>query len=171
MATTIEKTRTKSRRAGSSQKSELHDSSAVEQSLTIHRSPEELYRFWRNFENLPHFMEHLKAVQCLDQKRSHWVVKAPMGKEVEWDAEIINDEPGRLIAWQSLPNADVVNAGTVRFESAAGNGTQLRVLIKYDPPGGKLGAAAARFFSENPNQQVREDLRRFKEMMETRGGG
>ena len=169
MATTIEKNRAKNRRAGSSQKAELHESSAVEQCVTIHRSPEELYQFWRNFENLPRFMEHLKSVQCLDEKRSHWVVKGPMGKEVEWDATIINDEPGRLIAWESLPNADVVNAGTVRFEPAAEDSTEMRVLIKYDPPGGKLGAAAAKLSSENPNQQVKEDLRRFKEMMETGG--
>ena len=162
MATTIEKGR---RSAGANQKSDLHDSSTVEQCLTINRSPEELYQFWRNFENLPRFMEHLRSVECRDEKRSHWVVKGPMGKDVEWDAEVINDEPGRLIAWQSLPDADVLNAGTVRFEPKGG-GTEVRVLIKYDPPGGKLGAAAAKMSSENPNQQVQEDLRRFKEMME-----
>jgi uncharacterized membrane protein len=150
------------------QASELHDSSTIEQCLTIHRSPEELYQFWRNFENLPRFMVHLKSVQCADERRSHWVVKGPMGKELEWDAEIINDEPGRLIAWQSLPNADVVNAGTVRFEPVGdGSSTEVRVLIKYDPPGGKLGAAAARMTSENPNEQVKEDLQRFKKLMET----
>lgn len=161
MATTIEKTR----HAGANPKSTLHDSSTIEQCLTINRPPEELYQFWRNFENLPRFMEHLKSVQCLDEKRSHWVVKGPMGKEVEWDAEVINDEPGRLIAWQSLPEADVLNAGTVRFEPKDG-GTEVRVLIKYDPPGGKLGAAAAKMSSENPDQQVQEDLRRFKGIME-----
>ena len=149
MATTVEKTRqTRGRRGASSQKSDLHDSSAVEQCVTINRSAGELYEFWRNFENLPRFMEHLKSVQCQDAKHSHWVVKAPMGKEVEWDAEIINDNPGQVIAWQSLPNADVVNAGTARFEPAPdGRGTTVRVFIKYDPPGGKLGAVAARLFS------------------------
>src|SRR5689334_10208777 len=139
MATSIEKTRhSKARDAGAGQKSELHHSNAVEQCITINRLPQELYQFWRNFENLPRFMEHLKSVECIDERRSHWVVKAPMGKEVTWGAEIINDEPGQLIAWQSLPNADVVNAGTVRFElTPDGRSTEVRVLIKYHPPGGK----------------------------------
>ena len=169
MATIVEKTRqNKARQPGSNQKSELHDSRVVEQYVTINRSPERLYQFWRNFENLPRFMEHLKSVECIDEKRSHWVVKAPMGKEVAWGAEIINDEPGQLIAWQSLPNAEEVNAGTVRFEPTAdGQGTVVRVLIKYHPPGGKLGAAVAKLSSENPDQQVREDLRRFKQLMES----
>jgi len=154
-------------RARSNQKAELHDSNSLEQCVTIDRSPEELYQFWRNFENLPRFMEHLKSVRCQDDRRSHWVVNSPMGKAVEWDAEIINDQPGQLIAWQTLSNADVVNAGTVRFElSPDGRGTLVRVLIKYDPPGGKLGAAVAKFSAENPDIQVREDLRRFKQLME-----
>src|SRR5690349_1073279 len=124
MATMSERSQSKSGHAGADQKSALHDSSAVEQCITIDASPEELYQFWRNFENLPRFMEHLKSVQCADETHSHWVVKAPAGKDVEWDAEIINDEPGRLIAWQSLPGAEVVNAGTVRFEPAPdGRGT------------------------------------------------
>ncbi|HEX5222208.1 MAG TPA: SRPBCC family protein [Verrucomicrobiae bacterium] len=167
MATTIEKAGKTRRRALAKQKSELHDSSSIEQCVTINRGPQELYQFWRNFENLPRFMEHLTSVRCLDERRSHWVVKAPLGKQVEWEAEIINDEPGQLIAWQSLPGADVVNAGTVRFEPAPeGRGTLVRVLIKYDPPGGMLGAATVRLSDEHPQRQVREDLERFKQLME-----
>ena len=169
MATTIETTRSR-QAAAAKQKSELHGGSSVEQCVTINRLPRELYQFWRNFENLPRFMEHLTSVQCIDEKRSHWVVKAPMGKQMEWDAEIINDEAGQLIAWQSLPGADVVNAGTVRFEPAPdGRGALVRVLIKYDPPGGILGAATAKLSNENPERQVREDLDRFKHLMEASG--
>ncbi|HVG39135.1 MAG TPA: SRPBCC family protein [Pyrinomonadaceae bacterium] len=139
----------------------------VSQSVTINRSPEELYQFWHNFENLPHFMNHLEAVQTTGDKRSHWVAKAPAGTTVEWDAEIINDKPNELIAWRSLAGADVDNSGSVRFERGPeGRGTQVRVEIQYSPPGGVIGATIAKLFGEEPNQQVQEDLRRFKQVME-----
>lgn len=140
----------------------------VDRSVTINRSPEELYRFWRNFENLPRFMENLESVRTIiDDRRSHWVAKAPMGKTVEWDAEIINEEENKLIAWRSLEGADVDSAGSVRFEPAPdGRGTEVKVSLTYNPPGGKVGSIIAKLFGREPEQQVREDLRRFKQLME-----
>jgi uncharacterized membrane protein len=140
----------------------------VEESVTINRSPEELYSFWRNFENLPRFMNHLEAVHQTGGNRSHWVAKAPAGMTVEWDAEVYNEKEGELIAWRTLEGSQVASAGSVRFEAApGGRGTTVRVVLKYDPPGGALGAAVARLFGENPEQQISEDLRRFKQLMET----
>lgn len=139
----------------------------VEESYTIDKSPMELYRYWRDFTNLPWIMTHLESVTVIDEKRSHWVAKAPAGRTVEWDAEIINDEPGTLIAWRSLANADVDNAGSVRFVAAPGDrGTEVKVVIDYIPPAGRLGAFVARLFGENPEQQLHEDLRNFKRVME-----
>lgn len=140
----------------------------VEKSVTINRSPEELYTYWRNFENLPRFMNHLESVKVEGGSRSHWVAKGPAGSSVEWDAEIYNEKPNEMIAWRSLEGSDVANAGSVHFESAqGGRGTTVRVVLKYDPPAGKLGALVARLFGENPEQQIDEDLRRFKQLMET----
>lgn len=139
----------------------------VEKSVTINQSPEKLYRFWHNFENLPRFMNHLEAVHVTGQNRSHWVAKAPAGTTVEWDAEVYNEKEGELIAWRSLEGADVDNAGSVRFEAdPAGRGTIVRVALKYDPPGGTIGKIVAKLFGEAPDQQVEEDLRRFKQLME-----
>jgi uncharacterized membrane protein len=139
----------------------------VEKSVTVNRPPEELYRFWRNFENLPRFMNHLESVRELGEGRSHWVAKAPAGKTVEWDAEIYNEKENELIAWRSLEGADIPNAGSVRFERApGGRGTEVKVALEYDPPAGSLGAAVAKLFGEEPEQQVQEDLRRFKQVME-----
>ena len=140
----------------------------VEKSITINRPPEELFRFWRNFENLPRVMSHLESVQVTGDNRSHWVAKAPAGTSVEWDAEVYNEKENELIAWRSLEGADVDSAGSVHFTPApAGRGTELRVVLKYDPPAGKIGAAVAKLFGEEPEQQIEEDLRRFKSMMET----
>lgn len=140
----------------------------VEKSVLINKSPEELYRFWRNFENLPRFMNHLESVKVNDDRHSHWVAKAPLGTTVEWDAEIINEKENELIAWRSLEGADVNNAGSVRFQPArGGRGTEVKVSLEYDPPAGVLGAAVAKLFGEEPNQQVEDDLRRFKQLMET----
>jgi uncharacterized membrane protein len=140
----------------------------VERSIQVNRAPAELYRTWRNFENLPHFMKHLESVRVFDPVRSHWVARAPGGKTVEWDAEIINEHENEMIAWRSLEGADVDNAGTVRFRSIDG-GTEVRVSLEYDPPGGSLGAAFARYFHEEPGEQIEEDLLRFKQMMESAG--
>ena len=140
----------------------------VEKSVEINRPPEELYRFWRNFENLPRFMNHLESVRVTGEGRSHWVAKAPAGKTVEWDAEINNEKENELIAWRSLEGADVDNAGSVRFEpSADGRSTTVRVTLKYDPPAGRLGSLIAKLFGEEPSQQIEEDLERFKQVMET----
>jgi uncharacterized membrane protein len=139
----------------------------VEKSVTINKSPAELYSFWRNFENLPKIMSHLEAVRVDDDKISHWVAKAPAGMTVEWDAEIINEIENELIAWRSLEKVTVPNAGSVRFQALPHNrGTIVKVTLSYEPPGGGLGAAVAKLFGEEPAQQVMEDLRRFKRMME-----
>ena len=140
----------------------------VEKTVTINKSPEDLYHYWHNFENLPTFMKHLKSVKVLDEKRSHWIANAPMDNSVEWDAEIINEQENHLIAWTSLEGADVENSGFVRFQPApAGRGTEVKVVIEYNPPGGALGAAIAKLFGEEPEQQIGDDLRRFKQLMET----
>lgn len=139
----------------------------VERVFTIRRSPEELYNFWRRLENLPRFMEHLERVDVLDERRSHWVAKGPAGTRIEWDAEIIEDAPNQRITWRSLEGADVENDGSVHFYPAPGDrGTEVRVSLAYVPPAGKLGATIAKLFGENPEQQVRDDLRRFKSLME-----
>jgi len=139
----------------------------IEHAVTIGREPAELYRYWRNLENLPRIMAHLESVTVLDATRSHWTAKAPAGMTVEWDAVIHNEIPNELIAWKSEEGASVPNAGSVRFRAAPGGlGTELRVILEYAPPAGKLGVAIAKMFGEEPAQQVREDLRRFKETME-----
>ena len=140
----------------------------VEESMTVNRTPWDLYQFWRNFENLASFMHHVESVRVIDDKRSHWVVKAPAGTTVEWDAEIINDEPNALVAWRSLGDASVDNAGSVRFvPGPEGRGTEVRVVIDYIPPAGVVGKWVATLFGKNPASQIREDLRRFKRVMET----
>jgi uncharacterized membrane protein len=139
----------------------------VTHSVTINSPPEKLFNYWRDFENLPRIMSHLESVEVIDELRSHWVAQGPFGSQIEWDAEIINEEPFELIAWKSLPDAEVDNAGSVRFVHApGGRGTQVRVNIEYIPIAGKIGAAVAKMFGREPNQEVREDLRRFKQMME-----
>jgi uncharacterized membrane protein len=141
----------------------------VEKTVSIQtKSPEELYIFWRNFENLPTFMKHLKSVTVLNDTRSHWVANAPLGNTVEWDAQIINDLENHLISWASVPGAAVENSGFVRFQAAPpGRGTEVKVVLEYSVPGGSLTAAIAKVFGENPEQQIGDDLRRFKMLMET----
>lgn len=140
----------------------------VDQALTINAPVEEIYNFWRNFENLPQFMKHLESVTKTDEMRSHWKAKAPLGMTVEWDAEIISDIPNELISWRSVEGADVSNAGSVRFlPSTGGRGTVVKIELRYEPPAGKLGAALAWLTGEEPSVQIYEDLRRFKQLMET----
>jgi len=134
---------------------------------TIDRPSAELFAFFRNFANLPRFMGHVLDVQVLSPTRSHWKVKGPAGRDVEWDAEIINEEPNRLIAWRTVEGADVDSAGSVWFVERRGGGREVRVNLDYIPPGGWWGAAVATGFGENPKDQIEEDLRRFKEMMES----
>jgi uncharacterized membrane protein len=140
----------------------------VEQVVTINRSLDEVYGFWRNFANFPHFMRHLKQVEVLDEKRSRWTAKAPAGMSVQWDAEIVQDQEGEWLAWRSLPGSQIENSGSVRFAPAPGaRGTEVRVQLEYKPPAGRFGRVIAMLFGEDPEQQVREDLRRFKQLMET----
>jgi uncharacterized membrane protein len=140
----------------------------AQRTLTISRPADELYRFWRNFEQLPQIMNHVKSVKNLDEKRSHWVVRGPANMNVEWDAEIIEDRPGQLIRWQSLPGATVDNSGSVQFQPARGNrGTVLRAEVVYNPPAGLLGSTVAKLFGEDPEKQLAFDLMRFKQLMET----
>ncbi len=139
----------------------------VVESITIKRPRHEVYGFWHNFENLPRFMAHLESVHVLDEKRSHWKAKAPAGTTVEWDAETIEDRPNELISWRSLEGSEIPNSGSVQFKDAPGNrGTEIRIEIQYQPPGGKIGALFAKLFGEEPKQQVKGDLRRFKQVME-----
>jgi uncharacterized membrane protein len=140
----------------------------LEHSLAINKPPEELFRFWRDFENLPKFMEHLESVVVIAPNRSRWRAKGPAGTVVEWEAEVVNETPNELIAWKSVEGADVDHAGTVRFERApGGRGTILRVKMQYRPMGGAFGAKAARLLGQSPEKQIRIDLLRFKQMMET----
>jgi uncharacterized membrane protein len=135
--------------------------------VTINRPAEELYAFWRDFTNLPKFMENIVAVTCADSRRSHWVVNGPTG-EAEWDSEIIEDEPGRRISWASVAGATVDNAGTVEFKTAPeGRGTEVRALISFKPPMGGPGRMVAGWMQKDPHIQAKRDLRRFKQLFET----
>ena len=150
------------------QHSQLDQPIRVVRTIAVDRAPAELYRFWRDLENLPRFMRHLESVHVESDTRSHWVARAPAGKTVEWDAEIVEDKPDESIAWRSLPNADVDNSGVVRFQEApGGRGTFVHVELAYRPPGGLLGAMVAKLFGEEPSQQVQSDLYRLKQLLET----
>lgn len=135
--------------------------------IVVNRPPADLYRYWRDFANLPRFMQHLERVQALTDGRSRWRAKAPLGTTVEWEARVINEVENELIAWQSLPGSTIGNAGSVRFVPVpGGGGTEVRVALSYDPPAGPLGAVVARLLGEEPHAQVADDLGRFKEMLE-----
>jgi len=137
----------------------------VESAVHVNRPAVELYRFWRRLENLPRVMDHLQSVTELDGRRSRWVTSGPLGTTVEWDAEIINEVPDRVIGWRSIDGSTIVTAGSVNFEPD-GEGTNVRVRLQYDPPGGKLGSWVAWVFGEEPSVQIGKDLHRFKEMLE-----
>ena len=140
----------------------------VEHAVTINRPIEDVYSFWRSFENLPLFMHHLKQVEVTSPTRSHWVAKGPAGLDVEWDAEILNEHPNELIAWQSLEGSAVNTAGSVKFRAEPhGKGTEVHVNLKYDPPAGKVGVAVAKLFGDDPQHTVLEDLRAFKSLLES----
>lgn len=140
----------------------------VEKSINVNKSPEELYRFWRDFANLPRFISRLESVRVQDDEQSYWAAKTPAGTTIEWAAEIINDKENELIAWRSLGGAGLPNAGSVHFEKAPnGHETEVRVVFSYEPPGGIIGKVAAKIFGVSPEQQLEEDLRRFKQLMET----
>jgi uncharacterized membrane protein len=156
---------------GSDTRSRLggHRGIHVEEAVTINRPVSEVFRFWRNFENLPRFMRHLELVAMREEGVSRWVAKGPAGMKVEWDARIINEVHNEVIGWQSLEGSLVATAGSVHFDDADG-GTLVRVNLQYSPPAGKLGSVVARFFGEEPGVQIREDLQRLKMLLERPAG-
>ncbi|MGL6342820.1 MAG: SRPBCC family protein [Waterburya sp.] len=142
----------------------------VEKTVTINRPANELYNYWRNLTNLPNFMKHLKSVTNIDQtgQKSHWVANAPLNLNVEWDAQIVKDEPEHLIAWSAIDNSDIDNCGFVRFQPATGNrGTEVKVVLEYQPLGGTFTNIIAKLFGESPQEQIGDELNRFKQLMET----
>jgi uncharacterized membrane protein len=140
----------------------------VDTAVTIQKPREELYSFWRNLENLPSFMRHLHSVTRIDDTRSHWIAQGPGGKMLEWDAETINEEPNERIGWRSLPGSDLDTAGSVHFKAApGGKGTEVHIELQYVPPAGALGAAYARLLGQDPADQIKDDLRRLKQILET----
>ncbi len=139
----------------------------IEKSIIIDKSPEELYRFWREFENLPRFMNHLESVTNISPNRSHWKVKGPAGSTLEWDAEIYNEKANEFIAWRSL-EGEITNAGSVHFQPATdGAGTELKVVLNYNAPGGKLSTMLVKLFGQDPGQMIEEDLHRLKQVLES----
>ncbi|MBW4664861.1 MAG: SRPBCC family protein [Chroococcus sp. CMT-3BRIN-NPC107] len=146
----------------------MEKSIKVEKTVTINKPADELYRYWHDFGNLSTFMKHVKSVTVIDEKRSHWVATAPLGASVEWDADIIEDRENEFISWASVEDADIDNSGFIRFKEAPGSrGTEVKVVMEYAPPGGAVTAALAKLFGEEPEQQIGDDLRRFKMLMET----
>lgn len=145
-----------------------HDAGVrVEQACTVNKPPREVYAFWRDYKNLPKFMGMVERVDDLGGGKSHWVGRGPLGVTLEWDAENIQDEPGRLIAWRSLPGSDLGTAGSVHFtEAPGGRGTEVRVNVKFDPPGGKLANAFGKLIGQDPNTQTRGDLHKLKQLLE-----
>ena len=140
----------------------------VAKTVTINRDRQSLYDFWRDFQNLPLFMENIESVTMLDGGRSHWKVKAPADTTVEWDSVLVEDIPGQVIEWRSVDKASIKNSGRIEFrDSGNGRGTWVSAVIAYDAPGGKLGKAIATMFGREPALQARRDLRRFKQLMET----
>lgn len=139
----------------------------VEGVVTVSRPPQELYEFWKNPENLLLFMDHLKSVTSTGNGRAHWVTEGPLGTDIQWDSEIINDRPGELIGWQSIPGSQVANAGSVNFTPVDhGRRTKVKLVLEYKPVGGPLGAAINVLAGKNPKHQIERDLRRFKNLME-----
>ncbi len=135
--------------------------------LTINKPAAELYQYWHNFENLPNFMKHLQSVKVIDSIKSRWVTRGPLGGTVEWDANIIEDWENQSISWASAENADVANTGFIRFTPLSHDrGTEVKVEIEYNPPAGAIGDKLISLFGESPQQQLGDDLRLFKMLME-----
>lgn len=141
--------------------------SLVGRTVTIKRPRAELYAYWRDFTRLPTFMDNVERVDVIDDSTSHWVVKAPGGKTVEWDAVITEERPDEMIAWASTDGADVPKGGRIDFQDAGERGTIVTATILYDPPAGFIGKVIAKMFQREPAIQARRDLRRFKQLMET----
>ncbi|HYG47445.1 MAG TPA: SRPBCC family protein [Allosphingosinicella sp.] len=154
--------------SGRSSGTSRHQTATVEESVIIDRPPREIYDFWRNFENLPRFMDNIESVTRINDVRSHWKIKAPAGTSVEFNSLVTEDIPGRLIAWKSEEGASVPNRGRVEFiETSAGGGTNVRTTISYDPPAGAFGRIVARLFQREPGVQARQDLDRLKQLLES----
>ncbi|HWJ13076.1 MAG TPA: SRPBCC family protein [Gemmatimonadaceae bacterium] len=142
----------------------------IEEHITIDRPRDELFRIWRNFEQLPKHANDLESVTAVGDGRTHWVARVPGGKRVEWDSEMVNEIPGELIAWKTVGNPDVAHAGSVHFRDAGAGATDVRVVVDYEPPGGRLGAlvnAFTKLFGQSPEQKIRGDLKTFKERVES----
>lgn len=136
--------------------------------ITVRAEPQAVYAVFRRFEQLPRFMKHLQSVEVLDDRRSRWTAHGPLGTAITWNAEVTGDVPGERIAWTSCKGADIDSSGIVRFVPAPGDrGTEIHVSLSYGAPGGKVGAAVAKLLGEEPSVQVREDLRRLKQLIET----
>jgi uncharacterized membrane protein len=139
----------------------------IERAVVVYAPPERVYRFWRNFANLPRFMKNLEEVQVLDDRRSRWIARTVGGVRVEWEAEVINEVPDQLIAWRST-GGTIDHAGSVHFEPGpGGRGTVVRVSLQYDPPGGSAGHAIAALFGGDAGTWLEENLQSFKRMIET----
>ena len=140
----------------------------IDERITINRPIEELYRFWRNLENLPRFIRHLESVEIITETLSRWRAKSPANTVVEWNAEIINEAPNKVIGWRSIEGSDLVSAGSVNFDDAgSGRGTDIRVRMQYSPPGGKAGVMIAKLLGRDPAREIHDDLRRLKQLVET----
>jgi len=159
------------RRAGQSEEETARRGIHVENAFLINRTPQELYSYWRNFENLPRIMTHLEEVRVIDDRRSHWAARLPRvagGKRLEWDAEVTRDDPNSLIAWRSVAGSDVETSGRVRFAPGMGDrGTEVHVFMEYVPPGGMLTALLAPLLAKGSKRMIREDMRNFQRIMET----
>ncbi|MDB5390000.1 MAG: hypothetical protein JWM11_5646 [Planctomycetaceae bacterium] len=139
----------------------------VEKSITVERTADELYLFWRNLSNLPYVFQHIKSIRVADSTKSHWTIRGPLNSILEWDAELIEDHPGKLIAWRSLEGSDVSTAGSVHFRSLPDmTGTEVQVVLRYSPSGGCLGRTLAQWFGEFPERQIESELEDFKKVME-----
>ena len=144
------------------------DQPEVRAAITIQRPVEEVYEYWRDFSHLPNFMRNLESVESTGGNRWHWVARAPMGRSVEWDAEVVADVPNQMISWRSLPGSKIDNIGSVHFKRAPGDrGTEVHVTLRYGIPGGKFTATLAKIFPENPDREIYDDLRAFKQERET----
>jgi uncharacterized membrane protein len=140
----------------------------VRKAITVDRPREDVYAYWRDLQNLARFMANIEEVRQVDERRSHWKARAPLGGRVEWDAEIVEDRPYELLAWRSIEGADVDNSGKVWFRNAPGDrGTEVQVEMHYVPPAGPIGVAVAKVLGMEPEQQTADDLRRFKQVLET----
>ncbi len=137
-------------------------------SITVKRPRQEVFAFWRDLGNLPRFMHHLLRVEAAGGRASHWVARGPAGSEIEWNAEIVDEEPNEFISWRTVEGSEIQHTGSVRFTDApADRGTEVEVDLAYGAPGGKVGTIVAKVLGEEPQQQITDDLRRFKQVMET----